>query len=237
MFWDDNDFILNNQFIKNWHYLPKYFSENIIAGAGLLSNYWRPVLLFVFSLQWHLWQDWPAGYHFINASFHITDTILLYFLLFSLFKKRWLAGLTALIFLAHPLQTEAVSYVSGLGDSLSTFFLFLSIIFYLKHRLSQKPPSKSSFYFLSLLMYPLALMAKETAFVTPLLIFIVDFFQKISPSLQTGLFLRFLVNGINYNVLGILYFVHAGRIRILGIFPVDSKDDVVEIKRRMIVYA
>lgn len=176
MFWDDDDGILKNQFIQNWQYFPKYFSKNLIAGAGLLSNYWRPMLLSVFSLEWHLWESWAPGYHFANTSFHIADAVLLFFILFYIFKNRWLAVFTALIFLVHPLQTEAVSYVSGLGDSLSVFFIFLGLLFYIKFRVSGKTPLKSSFYFLSPMMYILALMSKETAVIMPVLIFIVDFF-------------------------------------------------------------
>jgi tetratricopeptide (TPR) repeat protein len=176
MFWDDDDGILKNQFVQNWRYFPKYFSENLIAGAGLLSNYWRPILLTTFSLEWHFWRDWAPGYHFVNTSFHITDAVLLFFILLYIFKNRWLAILTALVFLVHPLQTEAVTYVSGLGDSLSVFFIFLGILFYLKFRISKKTPPQGFFYFLSLLMYILALMSKETAIVMPFFIFIADFF-------------------------------------------------------------
>lgn len=176
MFWDDDDGILKNQYIKNWRYFPKFFSENLIAGAGLLSNYWRPILLSVFSSEWHLWQAWATGYHFVNTSFHIADAILLSFILFYIFKNRWLAIFTALVFLVHPLQTEAVTCVSGLGDSLSVFFISLGILFYIKFRVSGKTPLKSGFYFLSPLMCILALMSKETAIIMPALIFIVDFF-------------------------------------------------------------
>jgi protein O-mannosyl-transferase len=176
MFWDDDDGILKNEYIKNWQYFPKYFSENLIAGAGLLSNYWRPALLTIFSLEWHLWKDWAPGYHFINTSFHIADAILLFFILLYIFKKRWLSFFTALIFLIHPLQVEAVAYISGLGDSLSVFFMFLGIFFYLKFRISKKRVLQSAPYFLSLLMYILALMSKETAIIMPALVFITDFF-------------------------------------------------------------
>ena len=44
MFWDDQDIILNNQYVQNFDW-PKFFSENQIAGAGLTSNYWRPLML------------------------------------------------------------------------------------------------------------------------------------------------------------------------------------------------
>lgn len=176
MFWDDDDSILKNQYIKDWQYIPKYFSENLIAGSGLLSNYWRPVLLGIFSIEWHLWEDWAQGYHFINASFHIAGAILLFFILLYVFKKRWLAFLTALIFLVHPLQTEAVTYVSGLGDPLSAFFVFSGIFFYLRFRISSRASLESAPYFLSLFGYILSLMSKETAIIAPFLIIISDFF-------------------------------------------------------------
>jgi len=176
MFWDDDDGIINNQYIKNWEYFPKYFSENLIAGAGLLSNYWRPMILTVFSVEWHLWQDWILGYHLINTLFHIVDAILLFLVLLYLFKSYYLSFLTSLFFLVHPLQTEAVTYVSGIGDSLSVFFILLGILFYLKFRKSGKIYFKNKFYFLAFLMYIFALMSKETAFVMPGFIFLVDFF-------------------------------------------------------------
>jgi len=176
MFWDDDDFILKNQYIRDWQYFPKFFSENLIAGSGLLSDYWRPILLLIFSLEWHLWKNWAPGYHFVNTSFHLADAILLFFILLYIFKNHTLALFTALVFLVHPLQTEAVTYVSGLGDSLSVFFIFLGILLYLKFRLSQKALLQSPFYFLSLLMYILALMSKETAIVMPAFVFLADFF-------------------------------------------------------------
>ena len=175
MFWDDDDGILKNQFVQDWQYFPKYFSENLIAGRGLSSDYWRPALLSVFSLEWHLWGTWTPGYHFINTSIHIADAILLFLILLYLFKNRPLAILTALIFLVHPLQTEAVAYVSGLGDSLSVFFMFSSILFYLHFRMSEKSQFLSTPYFISLFMFIFSFMSKETAIILPALIFISDF--------------------------------------------------------------
>jgi protein O-mannosyl-transferase len=176
MFWDDNDSILNNQYVHDIQYFPHYFSENLIAGAGLVSDYWRPMLLTVFSFQWQLWQDWAPGFHFVNTAFHITNAILLFYILHHLFKNPWLAIFTALIFLAHPLQTEAVTYIAGLGDPLSVFFIFLGLLFYLRFRLSGKDAIESKMYYLSLLMYIFALMTKETAIIMPGLVFLVDFF-------------------------------------------------------------
>ncbi len=178
IFWDDEDNITNNQYIKKWDYFPRFFSENLIAGAGLVSNYWRPMLLVIFSTGWHIWGDWPGGYHFINISLHIANAILLFLILTYLFKHRGLAFLTSSVFLVHPLQTEAITPATGTADPLWVLFAFLGIFFYLKFRISNKLSFQSGYYFLSLAMYVLALMSKEIAIIIPALIFISDFFFK-----------------------------------------------------------
>ncbi len=174
MFWDDNDFILNNAYVHDWQYIPQYFSENIIAGAGFVSNYWRPVLLMVFSAEYHLWGAHPFGYHLVNLLIHIADALLLFWLLYNLFKNYKLALLTALLFLIHPLQTEAVSYVNSLGDSLSVFFILLGLNNFLYFKQSG---DRSSFWW-SVTCYPLALMTKETAIIYPALIVLVELFYN-----------------------------------------------------------
>lgn len=175
IFWDDDDNLTHNQYIKNWDYFPRFFSENLIAGAGLMSNYWRPMLLVVFSTGWHLWGAWPGGYHLINISLHIANAILLFLILLYLFKHPGLAFLTSAVFLIHPLQTEAISGVTGTADPLWVLFTFLGILFYLKFRISKKSSSYSGYYFLSLAMYVFALLSKEIGVVMPAVIFIVDF--------------------------------------------------------------
>lgn len=175
MFWDDDDFILKNRYIKEWRYLPEFFSQNLVAGAHLNSNYWRPLLLMVFAAEWSLWKDWAPGWHAVNTGFHIADTILLFFIILTLFRNRTLALCTALIFLTHPIQVETVVYVNSLGDSLSVFFIFASIYLYLKYRLSKKPALKSLSFYMSIAMFPLALLSKESGILLPCFIGICDF--------------------------------------------------------------
>lgn len=180
MFWDDDDNIVNNQYVHDFR-IDKFFSENLIAGAGLVSNYYRPVLLTVFSLQWQVWGDSVMGYHLVNTASHILAAIALFFLLYKLFKNQLLSFLTALVFLVHPLQTEAVAYVSGLGDPLSALFMILGIILYLRFRDGAQTKTDSWNYIASLGMYALALLTKDSALVMPALIVLADFFYLPAP--------------------------------------------------------
>src|ERR1700690_3048869 len=104
IFWDDDDFINNNRFIRDFHYWPLWFSQNLVAGSYLVSNYWRPLLLIIFSIEWHLWHNWVYCWHAVSVSVHILAAVALYFLINRLFTNNLLALLVALIFVAHPVH-------------------------------------------------------------------------------------------------------------------------------------
>src|SRR3989338_9533298 len=107
LFWDDDDWIINNNFVHNitWHNIKFWFTHNTLAGIGLKSNYYRPFLFFTFAVNYAISGVKPLGYHLVNNLIHIANAILLFVVLKRLFKKEYLAFLVSLIFLIHPLQT------------------------------------------------------------------------------------------------------------------------------------
>ena len=119
LFWDDLDNFVNNKYVHSWEYLGNYFSENLIAGSGLSSNYWRPMMLIVWSVGWSFWGEWGAGYRIVNLLLHVGCAVLVYQVLTKLFAKKWFGLVVGLIFVVHPLQTEAITYASGISDPLS----------------------------------------------------------------------------------------------------------------------
>ncbi len=176
MFWDDEDFILKNMFIKDWQYWPKFFTENIIAGTHLVSNYWRPLLQAIFAVEWHLWADWAWGWHAVSILCHAAAGAMLFLVVNILLKNRTLAILTALLWTIHPVHTEAVVYPNSMGDSLATMLVFAGIFFYAKFRREGQRRASLQYYFLALAMYPLALLSKETGILLVAFIALADFF-------------------------------------------------------------
>jgi tetratricopeptide (TPR) repeat protein len=103
-------------------------------------------------------------------------------------KADYIALSSGLMFVAHPLQTEAVTYIFQRFASLSAMFFLLSVVLYagwmLKEIKSEHKDPKSKiknnniykiFYVLSLLSALLAMKTKENAFTLPLVITIYDF--------------------------------------------------------------
>ena len=176
MFWDDDDFILKNLFIQDWKYWPNFFTKNVLAGNHLLSNYWRPLLQATFAVEWHLWADWVCGWHAVSIAWHTAAAIMLFYVLNSLLANRTIAILAALIWLVHPAHTEAVVYPNSLGDSMATFFILAGIFLYARFRRAGVSAPHNSAWWLALLMYPLALLSKETGILLVAFIALADFF-------------------------------------------------------------
>lgn len=170
LFWDDHDGIVNNAYIKDWSYWPHFFSENLIAGSGQVSNYWRPLVLFSFACEYHLAGLDPAIYHLSNLLWHVLAAWLVFLLFSRLGAKRYLALGAALIFLAHPLQTEAVTYVSGRADPMAAVFTLAALLAYTVFR--QK--KRLVFLLLSLGAFVLSLLCKEQSIILPGLVLLIE---------------------------------------------------------------
>ena len=167
LFWDDTDWIVNNLFVHSfsWDNIKSWFTQNILAGIGQNSNYYRPLLLFTFALNYMLGGENPVGYHLLSNALHIANAILIFLILFLVFKSKFISFWTSLIWLVHPLQTEAVTYISGRGDPLNVFLMLLALWL-----LVTKP---NSFKFLPPVLATFALLSRETAVIFPFLFIVV----------------------------------------------------------------
>jgi tetratricopeptide (TPR) repeat protein len=130
---DDPVFIYNNPIVCNgfsWKSLGNAFTA--LHGDRMM---YTPLLWISFLLDSLFWGSspyFPWGYHLTNVLLHAANAILLYFILHSIVRRPWLAFFTAAFWAFHPLRVESVAWVTERKDTLSTFFAFLSILFYLK---------------------------------------------------------------------------------------------------------
>ncbi len=203
LFWDDDDSIVRNTYVHDLKYFPKYFTQNLIAGSGQVSNYWRPLLLTSFAIDYQLYGLNPVGFHVVNTLLHIFSALLAFILLLKLTRKNfWLSFLPSLLFLIHPLQTEAVTYVAGRADPMSTLLSLACLIFYVSFR--QK--KKIKFIFYSLGFFLLGLLTKEQVIFLPFLVALIElvfFFKKADWKRVFKILFPFFVISIVYFILRI----------------------------------
>ncbi len=162
LFFDDEELIYKNSYVQNIKYLPRFFTENMIAGAGKISNMYRPVLMTTFSFDHIFWGNNPTGYHLTSIILHAANAILVFYLINQMFKHRLFSFLTSVLFIVHPIQSETIIYASGRTDPLYAFFFLLSLIFFVKGR-----------NFATIIFFLLSLLSKETAIILPAVLFLV----------------------------------------------------------------
>ena len=172
--WDDDYLIRDNIRIKNWSHIAKIFTKNIAAGAGEKYDFYRPAQMFTYMIDYSLWKLDVKGYHLTNILLHILVALSIYWLISILYGNRALSLLTSILFLVHPIHSEAIAYISGRADPLAVFFMLLCFIFYIK-----KLSSKSiSLYILMLLSYVLALLSRENSLILPMLLLLYHYSFK-----------------------------------------------------------
>jgi tetratricopeptide (TPR) repeat protein len=188
--WDERREIIENPVIKD---LDNFLSST----KGYDYNPRRFIGYLTFALNYHFGGLNVTGYHVVNLAIHIANALLVYYLVILTFRTPsmrqstdpsppapvLLALFTALLFVAHPLQTQAVTYVVQRFASLATLCYLLSLVMYVKGRLSlehtEETVKKERFsasisaftcFFLSLVFAVCAMKTKEIAFTLPLVI-------------------------------------------------------------------
>ena len=173
--WDDEDWVLKNSTVKDWHQWPHLFVENSIQGARKGSNFYRPLQGISHGMDYMIWKYSLPGHHITNIIFHALTAIVLFFLLARIFSGE-MAFLSALFFSVHPVQTEAVTYITGRADPMAGLFILLAVLLFERNII------------LSCLAFIFAILSKESGLIAPVLIILYAFFStQPFPSLRSGL--------------------------------------------------
>lgn len=204
---------------SNTFNVPFHFDDysNIVNNFYLrdLSWFWTPKSLrwvgyFSFALNFQIGGLNVTGYHIINLIIHILNSILVYYLVILTFKTSvfqsliskngireypnyLIALMSGLLFIAHPVQTQSVTFIVQRFASLATMFYLFSLIMYVKVRLFRTANDHDKvegekyipyifLYLLSLVSAILAMMTKEISFTLPFIIICYEIFLIRKPS-------------------------------------------------------
>jgi tetratricopeptide (TPR) repeat protein len=195
--WDDITHIVENLIIKDLGYFTNLSWAKDFELKGALMP--RFVGYLTFALNYRLHGLDVTGFHVVNLAIHIFNALLIYFLVVLTFRtpllsgssllkhRRYIALFSALLFVSHPVQTQAVTYIVQRFASLATMFYLGSLVLYAKWRLTNPtdPPLLKGgkggftallFYCSAVLSCVLAMFTKQTAFTLPLAIALYEFF-------------------------------------------------------------
>jgi len=164
-FADDFGFLAISRYIHN----PlTFFNNDHFPG----SFYYRPFGMLSWWLSYKLFGIQYVLHNLVNMLIHIGNAYVL-FRIFGLVRANMkLNILLALLFLVHPLTISTSMWLSDRFDLLATWFILLTIYWFLRYRLE----GARAAYFSALAVCMLASLSKEIAYFTPLLVTIVSWY-------------------------------------------------------------
>jgi hypothetical protein len=129
--------------------------------------FYRPVVMLSFALDHALWGGAAWGFHLTNLVLHAAVSWSVGTLASTLGASAAAAFASALLFAAHPVQTEAVTYVSGRTDVLCALFAIVGLLLW---RRARRP--LDGWAFASAAAFLTALLCKESAVLVPLVLLV-----------------------------------------------------------------
>lgn len=164
---DDTDIIVNYEQIRSLRNIPQFFTSQDVLTPDDSTGYYRPLARFSYAIDYLFWGLNPFGFHLNNILLHGITSVA-FFLAMSLLYPGAPALVAAVLFAAHPVHVEAVTWITGRNNILAGLFLLLSFYCYVRSDPATSDPRRRVYSWLALFCYCLALLSKEFALVFPL---------------------------------------------------------------------
>jgi tetratricopeptide (TPR) repeat protein len=171
-FSDDLRYVAENPLVQNpsWQSAKRFLTE--ATRPSTVPGYYEPLAMISLML------DYARGgrpedlrpFRETCLALHVANTLLITALMVLIFKNPWTAAVVGLVFGAHPLTVESVTWVSQRKTLLATFFCLWSLILYVRYARRAERLS----YAACIAMFLLALMSKPTATMLPLVLMLMD---------------------------------------------------------------
>jgi tetratricopeptide (TPR) repeat protein len=180
--WDDRSNVTENPYLRQ------------ATGANVLSFWQRPYQQLYIPLTYTVWAGIAAlagnpaadprnrldagPFHMVNLILHMLSALVVFVILRRLTGHEWAAGAGALLFGLHPLQVEAVSWVTGMKDLLcgllSLVALWQYLVFVALLGAEGQKKGWGFHYGLATCAFVLALLAKPAAVAVPVVAWVLD---------------------------------------------------------------
>lgn len=186
--WDDASSILLHQDVRHPSRVLQLFMKDQHAYGRGEGNFYRPLVSLSFMIDAVLSRGQapvpgtsqmqealsPFVFHISNALWHALAGIAFFALITALKAPRPVRVLAPLLYVVHPLHTEAVAYISGRADPLAGAFVLLALSCAIA-----LPKGKNAVWCGCL--FGAALLSKESATIFPFLLLLVALVLRRRP--------------------------------------------------------
>lgn len=165
---------------KGFDGVKEIFQTSYRSGRFTLDfSLYRPLSKATFAIEWGFSPNNPEFSHFVNVVlFALTGVLLFYMLSLYISNSLLIPFITSVLFMAHPIHTEAVANIKGRDEILCFLFFIISAIYIYHYARS----GKLLHIIIAAASFFLAFLSKESAItfiaVVPLLFYFFTDFEK-----------------------------------------------------------
>lgn len=139
-------------------------------GANTYANFYRPISILLTYISYKIFGMNAVGYHAIVFILFTLCCILVYQIVYELFKRQDIAVMASLLYITRGALFFEIYWIGcGFSDATAALLMLLSTFTFIKYLEN----NSKTYYLTSLACFILALMSKESAIVLPALIFII----------------------------------------------------------------
>jgi hypothetical protein len=170
--WDDHEGFMNNTRVVETSIRTAFTSDfwGAVNEPGYVHPmHYRPLALLAYGAVFRIFGMDPVAVHLADVLLHALATIAFACLLAGLGLERSVCRAGAFLFAVHPLHVEAVSWISGMSETLAGAATLATLALYVWGKRNW-----------SLLFALCAMLIKESAITIPALIFILEYWRDFS---------------------------------------------------------
>jgi len=145
-----------------------FFTGKSLAG----STFYRPLTLLTFWIDNKIWGFAPFGYHLTNILLFTGAILIFFYFLLIIFNDYRIALIASLIMAIHPAHGENAAWISGRTELVCALFMIGALYCFARFKVS--PNRGWGWYGGSLILVFLAMLGKENAIMSPLIIVVAD---------------------------------------------------------------
>ena len=170
--YDDNLQIVNNPDVLNlsWQSFKNYFTTYYVRS-------YQPLASLSFGLEYYFFGLNPMVPHITNLVLHLLNIVVVSILLTNLTPHlKTLNIFIVAVFAIHPLQGELLGWISTRSTLIVSFFMLLSILYYVKYVKSDI--KHNSYFWYSLVFFVLSLFSKPSGIILPFILLLIDYLYR-----------------------------------------------------------
>ena len=165
---DDNEYFANYPEITHLS-----FRSILVFFSSYYVIMYQPIPVLTFAINYFFTGMNSFPYHVVNLTFHLANTILVFGLVRSLTENKNTAFIVALLFGIHPMNVEAVSWISARSSVLYTCFYLLALRYYITYI---RKGFQTKYLIYCGLFFLLSIFSKTQAVTLPVVLMLLDYY-------------------------------------------------------------